>query len=300
MPTSADVNKTLREVIGESVNNQAHKKSDDKSSGNSEQTQSGEKPEFVSGIDISDIPEPDRARFKEKLEKKAKLLEDGYQLKFKEIAGFKKERDDLKKLGLSDEEATKVLREHLSKKTDPSKTTDVKKDAKRLIDQMKEEAPDLETRKGLEKLEGIILELTNIKEIKDKVDQMEKLMGYVNNREISSREDNINKALDGLEDKYGKTLIDKYREDVVKQGKNYTDADKKVKNILHAIVDPDELEQAILETKKVENKKDNRQKEKINAIDSSSSGQSGSSKDTVDIRKSSLKSIIASVISKKK
>ncbi len=72
------------------------------------ETKSGETPEYVSGIDISDIPEQDRPRIKELLSKKANLLEQGYQGKFKEIAEFKKAQDELVRAGLTTTEARDV------------------------------------------------------------------------------------------------------------------------------------------------------------------------------------------------
>ena len=85
-PNTQSVQDTLREVIGETVSSPDKTSSTETKEsapvGTSAETKSGEPAkEYVSGIDLSDIPEQDRPRIKELFSKKAKLLEDGYQAK---------------------------------------------------------------------------------------------------------------------------------------------------------------------------------------------------------------------------
>lgn len=296
MAVEEKVNQTLREVIGDSV--QTHKKSDDKSS---EQTQSGGKPEFVSGIDVSDIPDNmSKAEFKEFLAKKGKLLEDGYTPKFKEVSEYKKERDAIVALGVSPAEASKIIRETIAARNNDSKG-DVKKDLKREIDQLKEEAPDLETRKGVERLERIIMELSKsspeYKELKERLDKAEQALGYVNQRELTSRTEILNDALDKLSDtRFDKAFIEKNREAIIAEGKKFPQAP--LNKIIQVVTDADEYADAILKTKNKEVVKESRLKEKINANDSASSGVTGSEK-KLDVSKTSLKDTLRHVFAKK-
>lgn len=254
-------------------------------------TQSGGTPEYVSGIDISTIPEQERPTARKVLAEKAKLLEDGYQSKFREINEFKKQREEILKLGISENEAAQVIRDHVSSKTNAK---DAKKEAARVIDQLKDSAPDLETRKGLENLENIIMELTDIKDIRKKLESLENYVNHSRGREFQSREQSLTTVLDSLNGKYGKGVIDKYRDEVIKQGLAYPDADPK--RLLHAIADPDELEQAILSNGV--KKETVRQQEKINAISPQGSGLTSPAQ-TIDIRKTSLKGVMAQVFAKK-
>lgn len=291
------VNQTLKEVIGN--NAQAQKKSEDK---NSEQTQSGEKPEFVSGIDVSDIPDNmTKAEFKEFLAKKGKLLEDGYVPKFKQVAEYAKERDALTALGVTPQEASKIIREAVNNKANENKV-EVKKEIKREIDQLKEEAPDLETRKGIERLERVVMELSKSSpeylELKDRLDKAEKALGYVSQRELTSRADSLNEALDKLSDtRFDKAFIDKNREIIIEEGKKFPNAP--INKIIQVVTDADEYADAILKTAKKESSEKNRIKEKINANDSASSGVTGSEKQ-FDVSKNSWKSTLRHVFAQNK
>lgn len=298
MAVDEKVNQTLREVIGDSVNSQTQKKSDDT---NSQQTQSGEKREFISGIDVSDIPDNmTKQEFKEFLSKKGKLLEDGYTPKFKEVAEYKKEKDALTALGVSTQEASKIIRDTIAARNNNSKS-DVKQDLRREIDSLREEAPDLETRKGLDRLEKVIKEISKetpeYKELKDRLDKAEKALGYVTNKTISSRVDSLNEALDKLSDtRFDKAFIEKNREAIIEEGKKYPDAP--INKIIQVVTDAEEYAEAILKTKSKEQTKENRLKEKINANDSASSGVTGSEK-KIDVKSSSLKSLLRQVMQKK-
>jgi hypothetical protein len=296
--TEEKVNTTLREVIGEPIN-KTPKKSDDKSS---DQTKSGTKPEFISGIDVSDLPDNmTREEFKVYLAKKGKLLEDGYQVKFKEVAEYKKEKDNLIAQGITPAEAGQIVRDAIANKKNQT-TNDVKKEIRREIDILKDEAPDLETRKGVERLEKIVMELSKsspeYKELKERLDRAEKALGHYQNKNIQTRVESLNESLDKLSgEKYDKDFIEKWREKIVEEGKKYPDAD--VKKIIKVITDPDEETDAILRTKAKEEKKERSVKEKINANDSSSSGVTGSEK-AIDVQKYSLKGLIRQVMTQKK
>lgn len=261
------------------------------STGTTGETQSGGTPEYVSGVDISTMPEQERTIARKVLAEKAKLLEDGYQSKFKEVASFKKQREEMLSLGISENEAVEAIRNHVASKTNAK---DAKKEASRVIDKLKESAPDLETRKGLDNLENIIMELTNINDIKKQLSDLQNYVQYNRGKETQTREQSLTTTLDTLSGEYGKQFIDKYRESVVKEGLKYIDADPE--QLLNAIANPKELKQAILSNSV--KKEDVRKQEKINAVSTPSSGITNTP-DTIDIRKSSLKSIMAQAFAKK-
>jgi hypothetical protein len=261
------------------------------SEGTTGDTQSGGTPEYVSGIDISTLPEQERATARKVLAEKGSLLEKGYQEKFKEINDFKKQREEILRLGITESEAAQVIRDHVHSKTSAK---DAKKEASRVIDQLKETAPDLETRKGLDNLEKIIMELTNIGDIQKKLQEIESYVKYSQGREVISREQSLNTTLDTLSSKYGNNVVDKYRDEVIKQGLAFPNADPK--RLLHAIADPEELEQAILLNSS--KKEEVRKQEKINAVSSPGSGMTTPHAE-VDIRKTNMKNIISQVFTKK-
>lgn len=254
-------------------------------------TQSGGTPEYVSGIDISTLPEQERTVARKVLADKGRLLEDGYQSKFREINEFKKQREEILKLGISENEAAQVIRDHVTSKTNAK---DAKKEAARVIDKLKESAPDLETRNGLENLENIIMELTNINDIKKQLSDLQNYVQYNRGKEVQTREQSLGAALDTLSKEYGAEFVGKYRDTVVKEGLKYLDADPE--QLLNAIANPKELKQAILSNSV--KKEDVRTQEKINAVSSPSSGMT-SPLQTVDIRKTSMKGIMSQVFAKK-
>ncbi len=207
------------------------------------ETQSGGTPEYVSGIDISDIPEQDRPRVKELLSKKAKLLEDGYQGKFKEVAEFKKAQEDLVRMGLSVNEARDVLTKHLEQKRNPAATISDKKEALKTLDKLIGESP-LEQRSALEQMRTIIKEETGISALSDKIEKMEKLLGMYQNSASQQRQKQIESDLSVFSDKYGKDLVEKYRSVLIEKGLNYPDLS--INKIFQYEVPMEELEQAIL------------------------------------------------------
>lgn len=293
-PVDEKINTTLREVIGDSIN-QAGKKSDDNKS---QHTQTGEKREFIAGIDISDLPDNlSRADLKGLLEKKAALLESGYQGKFKEIAEFKKERDAIVALGVTPQKASEIIKDAL--KNSDSKL-EVKKELKRELEQLRDEAADQETRKGVDRLGRVVHEEVEnspgYKKLLERLEKAEKALGYVQNKTIQSRVESLNESLTSLSgEKFDKDFIEKYREKVVENGKAYPDAT--VHKILQVIADPEEYDDALLKSKKKEEVKKSRLDEKIRASDSASAGVTGQNQE-IDVKKVSLKGLIRQVMTK--
>ncbi len=277
---------TLMEVIGgnkdTAIAPEGETKEGISGEGTEGETKSGETPEYVSGIDISDIPEQDRPRIKELLSKKANLLEQGYQGKFKEVAEFKKAQDELVRAGLTTVEARDVLMKHIEQKRNPTTTTE-KKDALKTLDKLIEQAP-YEQRSALEQMRTIILEETGVSALNEKVNKMEKLLGVYQQSAYESKQKQITTDLGTLSEKYGKDLIEKYKEVITQRG--LQNPNLSTTKIFSFEVPIEEIEQAILSKGKKP-----LTKEKKDAISSSGSGITSAS-EKVDVKKETFASIL--------
>lgn len=254
------------------------------------ETNTGETPEYASGIDISDIPEQDRPKFKEKLSEKARLLEKGYQEKFTKVASLQKAQDELTNMGLTTEEARDVLIKHLEQKRNPAQTTQQKKEAVKTLDRLITDAPQ-EQKPALEQMRQIILEETETGELKKQIQDLSTLVRELSGDAVVSKRSKVENYLDTVSSKYGKELIDKYRE-------QFLDAHLRVKipidRLLTAVVPLEELEQAILS----KGKKPLTQ-EKKEAISSTNSGITSTS-EKIDIHSKDLKGLIHEIVGKKR
>ena len=259
----------LREVVGETVTPQKPKdtKPDGVSEATSGETKTGETPEYVGGIDISDIPVEDRARMKPHLEKKLKLLEKGYQDKFKEVATFKKAQDDLVGLGLSVDEAKTVLAEHIERKKRPDISAD-KKEVKKTLDTLIDNAPP-EQRESLRQLRTILNEETDVDTLRKEVSELKSVLKSVSGGYTDVRKKELEKDVEGLKGKYG-DLVDKYHDVLIDESLKYNVSPLKV---LYNRAEEAELEQAIYANKS----KQSRTKEKVDAIASTGTGVNSSS-----------------------
>ena len=210
-----------------------------------EETKAGEtsEKEYVSGIDISDIPVEDRPRIKEKLEAKAKLLEDGYQVKFQEVSKFKKAQDDLVNMGLSVEEAQGVLVKHIEQKQNPTQTTQKKEEAVRTLDKLVQDAP-YEQKQSLEQLRQIILEETDVTALKKEMANLKQYVGYLRGRDIETGLSKVTQDLKSLETKFGTDLVSKYKDSII--GEWRKNPQVKAKDILKYVIPDEEYEQAII------------------------------------------------------
>ena len=280
------LNETVAEAMGGNKETAAAKATETEQGISSEketegETQSGGTPEYVSGIDISDIPEQDRPRIKELLSKKAGLLEKGYLDKFKEVAEFKKAQDDLVKAGLSLSEARDVLNRHIEQKRNP--TPSEKKEALKTLDKLIGEAP-IEQRGALEQMRTIIKEETGVSELSKKVEQMEKLLGIYQATAMDSRQKQVEADLSKFSEKYGKELVEKYRDVITERALQHPTLP--VNKIFQYEVPFEEIEQVILSKGKKPLTED-----KKNAITSPAS-KITSAVEKIDIKKSSFQDIL--------
>lgn len=249
------------------------------------ETEAGETPDYVSGIDISDIPEQDRPKFKEKLLQKASLLEKGYQEKFKEVASFKKAQDELIRQGLTVEEAQNVLIEYLERKRNPEKSTQ-KKEAIKTLDKLLETV-SYEQRPAMEQLRKIILEETEVDKLRQEIKQLNELVGELRGETTTSKTQRVSQYVDSLIPKFGRNLIDKYREEFVNAHLAYKIP---LEKLIQSVVPFDELEQAIL----TKGKKPLTEEKKA-GITSKPSGVS-SATEKIDIKSTKLVDVIKHVL----
>lgn len=275
----------LREVKGETIGTPAsNKETSEGASKETGETKSGDTPEYVSGINISELPEQERAVAKKVLSEKAKLLESGYQKKFQEVAGYKKEKEDLVKMGLTQEEAVSVLREHIQKKQNPASVTADKKDAVKTLDKLINDAP-YEQRQPLEQMRQIILEETSANELRKEIAELKQAVTYFRGKDMQLGEQTLKSDLTSLEQKFGKEFIEKYSDLVTDEWRKYPNS--KAKDILKYVVPDDEYEQALLSKK-------TKTKEKLEASASGGSGVTSSSEaiDTKGKWRDTLKQIM--------
>jgi len=226
-PNTKSVQDTLREVVGETVSSPktapVTEPKEAAPTGTSTETKAGEPvKEYVSGIDLSDIPEQDRPRFKELFSKKAKLLEDGYQAKFKGVAALAKAQQDMEAMGLQVDEARDVLTKHLESKKAKASGVEVKVDTKaknlRTLDRLIENAADTDQKAALQQMRTIVEEETGIKEIKEKLELFDKFYKASTTELSNKRYSQLDSEIKVLEEQYGAELVGKYREDILKHG----------------------------------------------------------------------------------
>lgn len=255
----------------------------------SAETTSGEPAakEYVGGVDISDVPEQDRPRIKELLSKKVQLVEKGAQEKFKEIAKYKKEKEALLAAGVSEDEAVAVLNQHIRQKQSP---TTARADDLRTLDKLIKDSP-YEQKESLENLRRIISEETGASDLKKELDEIKRTLGIVNNERATTRVQSLNDSLDVLAKDYGQEVIDKYKDDIIKQGLAYPQAD--AKRLLFAVADPEDIEQAALS--KANRKTQTQTQKKIAAVTTPNSGVSGT-QESVDLGKTSMKDILRGIL----
>lgn len=290
--SDANVRETVKEVMGE-VKDQTNvtptTETKEQTSKSPETETKSAEPVFVSGIDISDVAEQDRPRIQKALEDKAKLLEKGYQGKFKEVASFKKAQDDLVKAGLSVDEAKNVLQQHIDKKNAPTQTE--KKKANKILDNLIETAP-LEQKETLRQLRQIVAEETDSSALQKRVKEMEQQLRNVSMGYTDVRKKDIDVQIGELTKEYGEDLVEKYRDVITEDAMKFNVSPEKA---LFFKAESSEIKQAISQKKT----KSNRTQEKVNAITNSNPGVA-SSTEQIDIKKTSLKDIIKSVTSLKK
>lgn len=281
---------TLGEVIGETQDtSKANSKetSEELSGKAGEETRSGETtPEYVSGIDISDVPEEVKPQIRDLLSKKAGLLEKGYQGKYQKVAQLDKVLEDLKNKDISFDEAQKAIDDLAYKKRNPQVSD--KKEAKKVLDNMIDGAPTLEQKEALKNLRTMINEETNVTELREELKAVKQLLNGMVQTNLGSREIELNQELDKLSGVYGKNLVDKYRDAVVNAGLKYKDT---AKGILFKLVPADELEETILSKKKIT-------EDKIKSSTSQGRGVT-SSIENIDTKKASLKDVLKSAMGKK-
>ena len=240
---------------------------------------------------MSDIPEQDRPRIKEMFAKKAKLLEDGYTTKFQKVAHLAKAEENLMKLGLTPEEIQQAVASHIESKK--SKTSDADKTKQlRTLDRLIKDASDDDQKAALAQMRTIVEEETGIKGIQEKLDRLEKFYNVSVAEMSNKRQSQLTDEIKQLETQYGPELIEKHREDIIKHGMQ---GNNSARRLLHAIAEPEEIEQAILTNK---TKASNRiSEEKLNAISSNSSGITGS-KENLDTKKMGFKDLFRELAKK--
>ena len=297
-------NKTLQETIGESVKEQETVTDDTQTVETSEElsttettdeTKSGDTPDYVSGVDISDVPEQDRERIRELLSKKGKLLESGYNDKFKEVADLKRATEDLQALGLSAEEATTALKNYASNKNKPVDKQQEK--ASNILDKLISETKPyndgngniVDTRPQLEQMRQIIQQETNVTELKKTVADLQTLVKGLAGESTVTKQSKAETYIDGLSEEFGADIVTKYKDKMLTAHLKHNIP---LDSLVGVSVPMTELKQAIL----TKGKKP-LTKEKRDAISSATGGVTKSG-EKLDVKSKPLKGLIQQLLTK--
>ena len=280
-----NLTETISEVFEETKSQPAETKENETGSelseGKGDETKSGETSSYQ-GIDISDIPEQDRPRVMKFLKDKAALADVGIQKKFQEIAPLKKAMEDISKMGLTLEEAKAAIIEKAQNKNKPLNVGEKK--TIRLLDQLLEASP-AEQKESLRQMRQIVNEeaedAPTVKELREKVASMEKMLGMVSNSALEVKRKEINQDLDTtFTKKYGKDFIEKHKDKILEVA--LKNPNVPIEKIIKFETPDEEYEQALL-AQKLGNKKPLTE-EKKNAISSTGQGVN-ISHDNIDTNK---------------
>ena len=289
--SDTNLSATIQEVIS------GKPKTDNKSgSVNTDGVSQEKKPEYVFGVDISDMPEENKKIAREVLEQKGGLLEKGYQPKFQEVANRRKLKEELEGLQLSPEEVLTVLNTHIENKKKPVTPQQTKTEAQKTLDEIIKSVP-INERPALEQLRKVIKEESDtekIDELSSKIKQMEAVIGDLKGTTQEVKLTKAESEVSALNDKYGSELIDKYKKQLIDAKMQYPNLPT---NKVATLVIPDEeWEEALLKSK---TKRQPIPEEKRNAITNASSGMSGGS-NTVDLKQFKNTSALLRFVAKNK
>ena len=239
------------------------------------ETKSGEtvEPEYVRGIDISNIPEADRPRIKELLEEKLALVDKGNQ-EVREKLNKEKEslqeliqtRDYLTSRGITTAEVNTTFDNLIRNKTNPQEKTN------KVLDKLIAEAP-VEQRASLEQFRTIVKEETNVGELKKEIETLKDSLNVISQSSAANVQTRLNNELTQLSS-YGE-LIDKYRNKILAFSSNPQARGVSAENLLFMVASPEELKK-VLSTK-------SRVNEKKQAVSNPPSGVNA--KETIDVSK---------------
>lgn len=188
---------------------------------------------ILSDIDLSDVPEPIRADVAKKLEEKVKKYDSGFQSK---MADLSKERKELEEerykmrdvLRLQEEvsgnpdlekEITSLINQA---RTGNLKKKDVNSQTDKMLDKLIANAESAEIREQLNLLRTVVKE--EVKDLVDLKDQYKGLFDKVKLLENSTQMTQIERAdakVKRLIDRFGKELVDKYKDDLTKLAMQY-------------------------------------------------------------------------------
>lgn len=263
-------------------------------------TKSVETPEVYLGQNLTDmlkdVSEQDRSKVKEALKSKLREGEKLIQQKSQEFAPLKKAQEFINQLGYSPDEAINILKTYHENKNNLTKQ---EQKNMRTLDTLLEKMPDTESREGLNNLRKISHEEVEdapiVKKLLKEIEDLKKNNQFSMNDLTIRRTNDIKNSLNDLKSIYG-DLVHEFESQVISEGLKYPQADpESILSSIAAATNPKKLRETILSNTV---KKNDRQQEKINAVSSPSSGMT-SPMQTINVRETSLKGIMAQVFAKK-
>jgi hypothetical protein len=156
------------------------------------------------------------------------------------------------------------------------------------LDKLISESP-YEQKEALQNMRKIVKEETGIEELRAELAELKKTNQYLASKDMQLGETKALQDLESLKTTLDKDFVEKHKDLVMSEWRKYPQS--KVEDILY-YTDRDGYKQALLS-------KGNRNVEKLNAVTNNGSGVTSSTA-TLDIRKSSVKDILASAIKEKR
>ena len=227
---------------------------------------------LISDVDLSDVPVERRAEVKKYLLEKVKLYDAGFRAKTEEFSKEKKELESQKQTlrdltVLKDEiEGNPALKTRITKvindfragnfDADDSKTKVSMKTLDRLID----EAGDSETREGLRRMRQIVQEETStFTDLKDKYSKLEEKFQQLEQATVSGQAERVEAKIAGLEERFGKEVIGKYKSDIRAASLKFPGQD--VVKLFYHYAKEDDIKSALLHESEQEKQREHKRKE---------------------------------------
>lgn len=244
------------------------------------QSQQAEKLEgLLADIDLSDVPEEQRADFKKKLAEKVKLYDAGFRSKTEDLSKEKRqieeEKQKIRELSqLRDEiDGNPELKDQITKMINNARagipvTKKETSQASRQLDKLIEQAADAETRESLTQMRNIIREETSdLRGRDDELDRLRKEIESLRNATHMGQAERVTTKIASLKDRFGKEIVEKYEQDIRTAALKYPTQD--VDKLFRYVASDDDLSSAYLKEAEKRKKREQELKEEGSSISTS-------------------------------
>ena len=211
---------------------------------------------LISDIDLSDVPEERREEVKKYLAQKVKLYDTGFRAKTEEFANDKKDfetqKQSLRELSLlRDEiEGNPALKTKVNKLINDFRagnldSDDSKIDKIKTLDRLIDTASDAETKEGLRQMRQIVQEETSgYSGLQDSYKELEEKFLRLEQATMSGQAERVEVKIGLLTEKFGKEIVDKYKEDIKTAALKFPGQD--INKLFYHYADENDIETALL------------------------------------------------------